>query len=86
MRGIGRHSQLGGRDEIVAAAEALPVSGEGNDVHLGVEVRALHTRRDLPRHLERDSIAALGSVQGDARNASRALVRHRRQAIHGHAW
>ena len=47
MRGIGRHSQLSGRDEVVATAEALAVSREGDDVHLGVEVRALHARRDL---------------------------------------
>ena len=48
-------------------------------MYLWVQVRALHARRELARHLEGDSIPSLRPVEGDARDAVVTLVGHRLQ-------
>ena len=71
---------LGRCHQVVAAAEARAVARQRDHVHLGVEVRPLDAGRELARHLEGDAVAALGPVEGDARDAAVALVGHRSRA------
>ena len=77
----GGHS-FGGGDEVVAAAEARAVAGQRDHVHAGVEVRALHAGSELTRHLERDPVAALGTIQRDPGDTAVALVGQGRQLVH----
>src|SRR3954468_5381769 len=48
----------------------------------GIEVRPLHRRGQLPRHLERDPVPALRAVERDAANAPGYLVGQGREAVH----
>ena len=82
-RTASRPAAFGARDEIVAAAEPLAVAGERDDVDLRIEVGALDARGELARHVERDAVAALGAVEGDARDAPRGLVGQRGVGRHG---
>ena len=70
-------SGLGVLDQVVAAAEALAVAGQRDDVHVGIEVGLFHAGRQLARHLHGDAVTALGAVERDARDPAGDLVGER---------
>jgi hypothetical protein len=71
---------LGRVDEVIAAAEALAVARQQDHVHVGIEVGALHARRQLVDQPPRQAVAALRAVQRDAGDPVAGLIGHR---LHG---
>jgi hypothetical protein len=64
-------------DQVVAPAEALPGPCQRDHVHRAVEVGLLDAVRQLAWHRERDPVAALRPVEGDAGDAAVDLVGNR---------
>jgi hypothetical protein len=76
------HVALGRGDEVVAAAEAGAVAGEGDRVDLGVEVGPLDALSQLDRHPRGDPVPPLRPVQGDASDPVARLIRERLEPRH----
>ena len=68
------HAPLGARHQVVAAAEPLPVAGQRDHVHPRIQVGPLHRLGQLARHLERDAVPALWTVERDPGDPAVDLV------------
>ena len=75
----GRAGAIGVGAQVEARAETLAAAGDQDDVHVGIEVGALHQRRELQRGVGDDRVAFLRPVEGDPRNPVGDLVGHRFQ-------
>jgi hypothetical protein len=77
-----RAHPLGAGHQVVPAAEPLAVPRQRDHVHGGIEIRALDALRQLDRQIERDAVAALRPIEGDARDAPIDGVGHGLEGVH----